>query len=261
VRRAEQVKKHLLSPLQAERAVNTFQWCKVWLNVESQACLQNVHRLEADSKFFRSFVVVLAAVLITWPWHHPGLPLLAIAAAALLLLALWRYMEQRWKATNQAYWSVLTLVAKQGQLRFADPSPQPQGSPTHAGAVVMRGHGAMARFLLVEASDDPMQWVLPKGQIEPSEHPRETTVREVHEETGVWARIVGDLRDASYSARGSLITVRIYRMQAIGYGPRKDRHRRHRWLLLPQALSLAIHAETRELLEMAAHQSKVYPVV
>jgi 8-oxo-dGTP pyrophosphatase MutT (NUDIX family) len=255
VRRAGEVKKRLLSPLRADQAVNTFQWCKVWLNVESQASLQTVQRLEADSKFFRSFVVVLAVVLITWPWHHPGSPLLALGTAGLLLLALWRYMEQRWKATNQAYWSVLTLVARQGQLSFAAPDQQLQGSPTHAGGVVMRGYGPSTRFLLVEASDDPSQWVLPKGHIESTEHSRETAVREVHEETGVWARISGELRDVSYSDRGSVITVRIYGMQAVGHGRRRDRHRRHRWLLLPQALTLASHIETRELLQAAAQQS------
>jgi 8-oxo-dGTP pyrophosphatase MutT (NUDIX family) len=254
-RHADQVKKHLLSPLQADRAVNTFQWCKVWLNVESQASLQAVQRLEADSKFFRSFVVVLAVVLITWTWHHPGSPLLAFGTAGLLLLALWRYMEQRWKATNQAYWSVLTLVARHGQLSFAAPGPQFQGSPTHAGGVVMRGRGPSTRFLLVEASDDPSQWVLPKGHIESTENPMETAVREVHEETGVWARIVGELRDVSYSDRGSVITVQIFGMQAVGHGRRRDRHRRHRWLLLPQALTLASHIETRELLQAAAQHS------
>jgi 8-oxo-dGTP pyrophosphatase MutT (NUDIX family) len=255
LRRVEQIKKRLLSPLQADRAVKTFQWCKVWLNLENQPSLQAVQRLEADSKFFRSFVVVLAVVLITWPWHHPGSPLLAFGTAGLLLLALWRYMEQRWKATNQAYWSVLALVARQGQLNFSAPDPQPQGSPTHAGGVVMRGHGTRTRFLLVEASDDPSQWVLPKGDIESTENSVETAVREVHEETGVWARISGELRDVSYSDRESLITVRIYVMQAVGHGRRRDRHRRHRWLPLPQALTLASHIETRELLQAAAQQS------
>jgi 8-oxo-dGTP pyrophosphatase MutT (NUDIX family) len=256
-RRAEQVKKRLLSPLQAHRAVNTFQWCKVWLNVESPPCLQAVQRLEADSKFFRSFVVVLAVLLISSPWHHPGSPLLAFGTAGLLLLALWRYIEQRWKATNQAYWSVLTLTARQRQISFAEPGPQPQGGPTHAGGVVMRGNGPGTRFLLVEATDDPRQWVLPKGHIELNESPMETAVREVHEEAGVWARVAGELRDVSYSDRGSVITVRIYRMEAIGYGRRRDRHRRHRWLLLKQALSLASHIETRELLQAAAQQSSM----
>ena len=257
VRRTEQVKKRLLSPLQADRAVNTFQWCKVWLNVESQPCLQAVQRLEADSKFFRSFVVVLAVVLITWPWHHPDSPLLALGVAALLLLALWRYMEQRWKATNLAYWSVLTLTARQGKLSFPEPGTPPQGNPSHAGGVVMRRHGSRTLYLLVEASDNPSQLVLPKGHIEPPEDPRQTAVREVHEETGVWARIVVELEDVSYSVNGKVITPRIYAMRAIGYGRRQDRHRGHHWLLLREALNHTppIHSETRQLLEAAAQQS------
>ena len=255
LRRVEQIKKRLLSPLQADRAVKTFQWCKVWLNLENQPSLQAVQRLEADSKFFRSFVVVLAVVLITWPWHHPGSPLVALGVVTLLLLALWRYMEQRWKATNQAYWSVLTLTARQGELNFPEPDPPLQGSPTHSGGVVMRGHGPSTRFLLVEASDDPSQWVLPKGHIETQEHPRETAVREVLEETGIWARIVGELREVSYSVSGNVITVRMYTMQAVGHGRRKDPFRRHRWLLLPQALTIASHIETQELLQAAASQS------
>ena len=255
--RTEQVKKRLLSSLQADRAVNTFQWCKVWLNVESQPCLQAVQRLEADSKFFRSFVVVLAVVLITWPWHHPDSPLLALGVAALLLLALWRYMEQRWKATNLAYWSVLTLTARQAELTFPEPGPPPQGGPTHAGGVVMRGHGSRTFCLLVEASDNPSELVLPKGHIEPQEDPRLTAVREVHEETGVWARIVCDLDDVSYSVNGKVITARIYAMRAIGYGRRKDRQRGHRWLLLRVASNHISphHFETRQLLEAVALQS------
>jgi len=259
VLRAEQVKKHLLSPLQADQAMNTFQWCKVWLSVESQTCLQAVQRLEADSKFFRSFVVVLAVVLITWPWHHPDSPLGALAVATLLLLALWRYMEQRYKATNQAYWSVLTFTSNnnKGKLSFPEPGPPPQGSPTHAGGVVMRGHGTRTRYLLVEASDNPFKLVLPKGHIEPQEHLRQTAVRKVHEETGIWARIVVELDDLSYSVNGKVITPRIYAMRAIGYGRRKDRQRGHRWLRLQEALNHKppIHSETRQLLEAAAQQS------
>jgi ADP-ribose pyrophosphatase YjhB (NUDIX family) len=259
VRRAEQVKKRLLSPLQADQAVNTFQWCKVWLNVESQPCLQAVQRLEADSKFFRSFVVVLAVVLITWPWHHPDSPLGALAVATLLLLALWRYMEQRHKATNQAYWSVLTLTANnnKGKLSFPEPGPPPQGSPAHAGGVVMRGHGTRTRYLLVEASDNPLELVLPTGDIEPQEDSRQTAVREVHEETGVWARIVGEPEDVSLSVNGKEIKARTYAMRAIGYGRRKDRQRGHRWLRLQEVLNHKppIHSKMRQLLEAAAQQS------
>ena len=121
----------------------------------------------------------------------------------------------------------------------------------------MRGHGSRTHYLLVEAADNPSQLVLPKGHIEPREDPRQTAVREVHEETGVWARIVGELGDGSYSVNGTAITARTYTMRAIGYGRRKDRQRGHRWLLLGEALNHnpPIQSETRLLLEAAAQQS------
>ena len=121
----------------------------------------------------------------------------------------------------------------------------------------MRGHGTRTRYLLVEASDNPLELVLPKGHIEPQENPRQTAVREVHEETGVWALIVVELDDLSYSVNGKVITPRIYAMRAIGYGRRKDRQRGHRWLRLQEALNHKppIYSETRQLLEAAAQQS------
>ena len=77
------------------------------------------------------------------------------------------------------------------------------GHPTHAGGVVFRTRRGKTEYLLVEATDDPAQWVLPKGHVEEGEQHRETAVREVHEETGVWARIVGDLGEVSYSVNGA----------------------------------------------------------
>jgi hypothetical protein len=50
----------------------------------------------------------------------------------LLLLALWRYMEQRFKATNQAYWSVIALTARDGKVTL-DKSAPAASDPTHAG--------------------------------------------------------------------------------------------------------------------------------
>jgi hypothetical protein len=181
-----------------------------------------VQRLEADSKFFRSLVVVMVATLFSSAWSPSRSPLLLAAVAGLLLLALWRYMEQRWKATNLAYWSVITLTAREGKLSLKRPDAECSSGPTHAGGVVLRGHGSRRCVLLVEASDDPRQWVLPKGHIEAREHPRETAVREVHEETGVWACITDDLRDVSYSLSGEAITVRFYAMKMIGRGRGRD---------------------------------------
>jgi 8-oxo-dGTP pyrophosphatase MutT (NUDIX family) len=194
---------------------------------------------------------VLLILLAAWPWqnHWPlaGLPVVL----AMLPPALWRYMEQRHKATNQAYWSVITFTARDGKIALDQPATKP-GCPTHAGGVVFRRRRGKAEYLLVEAKDDPTQWVLPKGHIEPGENHRESAVREVHEETGVWAGIVGDLRDLTYSVDGVVVTTRFFFMQAKGRGFRQDRGRRHRWLPLPDAVAQASHIETRELLQESA---------
>jgi 8-oxo-dGTP pyrophosphatase MutT (NUDIX family) len=178
-----------------------------------------------------------------------GVPLVLM----LLILALWRYMEQRFKATNQAYWSVITLTARAGKVTFDKPALS-AGSPTHAGGVVFRTLPGAAEYLLAEATDDPDQWVLPKGHVEEGEHPLETAVREVHEETGVWARIIQDLGETTYMVNGADVTVRFYLMQAMGRGLRKDAYRQHAWLSLPQAAERASYLETRELLQAAGQR-------
>jgi ADP-ribose pyrophosphatase YjhB (NUDIX family) len=250
VERASKIKRQVLGPLQAQDAVNTFQWCKALLNAESPASLAVVQRFEADSKFFRCFTVVLLLLLIAWPWQHHWPPAGIPIVLALLLLALWRYMEQRHKATNQAYWSVITLAAKEGKIALAKTATEP-GHPNHAGGVVFRLRGGKAEYLLVEAKNDPTQWVLPKGHVEEGEQPREAAVREVHEETGVWARIVDDLGTATWSADGSAITTRFFLMKAMGRGHRQDKDRQNAWLALQEAIAKASHIETRELLQVA----------
>lgn len=255
VSRAGRIKQQALGAVQAADAINNFQWCKALLNAESPASLAVVQRFEADSKFFRCFTVVLLLLFAAWPLQHQwpveGIPVVLV----LLLLALWRYMEQRFKATNQAYWSVITLTARGGKVQIVEAAPA-AGLPTHAGGVVFRTRRGKSQYLLVEAANDPAQWVLPKGHAEEAEQPRETAVREVHEETGVWARIVRDLDDVSYSVDGTVVTVRFFLMQAVGRGLRRDKDRQHAWLPLPQAVARASHLETRELLQ-AAEQLRV----
>ncbi len=276
VDRAGRIKNHTLQGLQAKNAINTFQWSKALLNARSPASLAVVQRFEADSKFFRCFSVVLLILLVTWPlqrmWPRWGVPVLL----ALLVLALWRYMEQRFKATNQAYWSVITLTAQAGKIAIPAPGPAP-GAPTHAGGVVFRARRGATEYLLVEATDDPIQWVLPKGHVDEGEEDRlsETAVREVHEETGVWAtigvfhprppkrpaeereatiarrRLAADLGTVSYVVNGTAVTAKYYLMEAIGAGRRQDKRRRHVWLPLTPALARASHVQTRGLLQIA----------
>ena len=257
---AGKIKEQALGALQAKDAINTFQWSKAWLNAQSPASLAVVQRFEADSKFFRCFTVVLLLLLAAWPWQYRW-PAEGVSVVLLLLpLALWRYMEQRYKATNQAYWSVITITAKDGKVN-RDKFAGPLANPPHAGGVVFKKRlWGKAKYLLVEAKDNPAQWVLPKGHVEEGEEHREAAVREVHEETGVCARIVHDQRDVwdiSYSVKGTIVTVRFFLMQAVGRGLRKEKDREHVWLPLDKAIARASHVETRDLLQLAQAQCEV----
>src|SRR5271157_2091597 len=112
------IKRQVLGALQAGDVMNNFQWSKAVLNSESATSAAVVQRFEADSKFFRCFSVVLLLLLAAWPFQHTWPLAVVPVALVLLLLALWRYMEQRFKATNQAYWSVIALTAQGGKVKI-----------------------------------------------------------------------------------------------------------------------------------------------
>lgn len=249
VNRAGKIKEEMLKGLQAKDAINNFQWCKALLAKEYPDNLATVHRFEADSKFFRCFVIVLLALVVLWSCQQKWL--LAGFGFALIPLAMWRYMEQRYKSTNQAYWSVITLMAKEGKISLEDKPATVVNGVTHAGGVVFRTRGDQAEYLLVEAKDDPNQFVLPKGHIESGENPRETAVREVHEETGVWGRIRADLGPVTFTVNGTAITTQFFLMEYAGRGLRQEASREHKWLPLEEAKMEANFLETRDLLQSA----------
>jgi len=88
-------------------SMNTFQWCKAVLQLKSDEGLRAVNRFEADSKFFRSVIVVL--ILITVSLLIQVKLIAALFSALLILLSFWRYAERRWKSTRLAYQLVVTL--------------------------------------------------------------------------------------------------------------------------------------------------------
>jgi len=93
--------------------VNAFQWSKAMLILHNPAAFMEVERLEADSKFFRSFVIVLSAVTVLVPVMkgEAGKSIWPVAMLSFVLMCIsfWRYAERRFKATQQAYWYVITL--------------------------------------------------------------------------------------------------------------------------------------------------------
>lgn len=96
----------------AAKAINTYQWARAILTLHHPAGMAEVARLEADSKFFRSLVVVLIILLaatLANDWHQTGAVfpvLLGIAA----VLSYWRYTERRYKSTEQAYRFMIVLA-------------------------------------------------------------------------------------------------------------------------------------------------------
>jgi ADP-ribose pyrophosphatase YjhB (NUDIX family) len=244
LRQARHLKEEDLDAVGDGFAINTFQWCKARLALEKPEALTAVQRLEADSKFFRSFTMALAVVLA---FRLLG-ALESIVAAIAMVFAFWRYLDQRMKSTQQAYWLIITGERNRNPPRIAN------GGATHAGGLVYCGNGASRRYLLIRPTDGKQQWVLPKGHIEAGESAREAAVREVREEGGVWARVKRDLGTTSYTTT-QLNRVRIFLMEreSLEDDPAEeqpiDRNREPRWFSLDDAIDRATHEETRAILE------------
>jgi 8-oxo-dGTP pyrophosphatase MutT (NUDIX family) len=244
---AVRLKARELLPLSANEAINAFQWSKVVLARDHREGLSEVNRLEASSKFFRSFVVVLvflgALSAVRHSYFNAVLSLIAVVPAV------WRYADQRFKATQQAYWFLLARQAAKGAL---PPAMLREDGLTHAGGVVYKKADNKIEFLLVEASRNRKEFVLPKGHIEPGEDPRETAVREVCEEAGHWARVEHWLCDARLGKVVDAPFVRWFLMECVEEGkPPLEEERQGKWLSAASADKLASHPETRALLSLA----------
>ena len=89
------------------QALNTFQWSRSVLLTTCPIAADDVHRLEADSKFFRSILVVclVAAAIFALKEKYSE----AALAVILIFPCFARYYERRLKSTTQAYIHVVTL--------------------------------------------------------------------------------------------------------------------------------------------------------
>jgi 8-oxo-dGTP diphosphatase len=95
-------------------------------------------------------------------------------------------------------------------------------------------------------------WSLPKGKLDPGESWEQAAVREVEEETGVRARIVGELAPTHYRDRkGRPKTVRWYRMEVEDAGTFEPDAEvdELRWLAPKEAGDLVSYDHDRALLE------------
>ena len=81
--------------------MNTFSWAKSYLMLHWPAAAADVQRYEADSKFFRSLVPLLAVAAVILLMRNEAL--LAAVTVALAAASCWRYAERRYKSTLWAY--------------------------------------------------------------------------------------------------------------------------------------------------------------
>ena len=127
----------------------------------------------------------------------------------------------------------------------------PQEELTHAGAVVFREQGSQAVFLVVSSSDG-LNWVLPKGHIDPGETPDTTALRELQEEAGVGGEIVAPLSVQQFKKRDKDATVQYFLVRETGEAHAIEQ-RTLRWEDEKSALALLSFPEARvALLEGAA---------
>ena len=242
------IKEDYLNRVQAADAVNAFQWSKAKLALEHPEALHIVNRFEADSKLFRSFIPVLLG-LMGWALYGRNWRLTGILSL-LVGFSFWRYLEQRYKSTQQAYWTILTAEAGRRHLCRKD-SAQRVDNLTHAGAVVFRRAPFDTEFLIVQATAESGQWVLPKGHIIAGEDIRYCAIREVREETGIWGQILQDLGTIEYSVEDERVRAKFFLMIAIEEGTPVDRHRRHEWIPFDKAVHRVSHEESKKLLALA----------
>ena len=104
--------------------------------------------------------------------------------------------------------------------------------------------------LVVTARRRPDEWVFPKGHIDAGETPEQAAVREVHEESGVSATIIGPLEDVEIRMPAETQTVRYFLMRALDTGFSGE-GRQSLWLTADEGLNRLTFETSRGSLRKA----------
>jgi hypothetical protein len=88
----------------------TLKWAKAYIQIKAPLARVEIDRLEADSKFFRSVVVVAVAFAAHFLLHEHS-PAPGVAAVVMAVLSYRRFREQRWKMTELTYGTAVIVHA------------------------------------------------------------------------------------------------------------------------------------------------------
>lgn len=127
---------------------------------------------------------------------------------------------------------------------------------THAGGIVFRRRDEIVEYLLVAATGDTGDWVLPKGHIAADEDPGTAALRKVAEEAGITARMIGPVPGqvrfpAVHDGTAEVVEVVFHLMEYTGDAKTPSENRVVRWLPLDEALATLTFVESREVLARA----------
>jgi len=122
-----------------------------------------------------------------------------------------------------------------------------------AGGVVVRGDECVVIVPVRRASDGSRVLALPKGHVDPGETPAQAAEREVREETGVRARLAGELGEVRYwyMRKGERIAKRVefFLFEYVGGDVADHDHEVEdaRWMRLTEAVRALTYEGEREM--------------